>query len=255
MVSVPSQYQPDITAAAQGTGIPASVVGAQAQEESGFNPAAVSSAGAEGFWQFLPSTYQGVAAQAGVPSNSEFNVGDETKAYVVYMNQLLQQEGGSIYKALEAYNAGPGNLSAGAGYANAIMQNAGVSTSATAGTPTQTAQTAGLTIGIPGLGNIGIPSPTSIGEDIISGLFGGLLNMLGLSTLKDLLQRLALILLGVLLLIVGIRVLSQGRSQQTFNIQTGSETETTPTRKRTSTTKSGGLRTGAVDAAEAAAVA
>jgi hypothetical protein len=48
------------------------------------------------------------------------------------MTALLKQEGGSIRKALAAYNAGPGNLGAGYGYADGILSAAGSPGSATA---------------------------------------------------------------------------------------------------------------------------
>lgn len=268
MVTVPSSYVSLVQEAASGTGLPYGVVASQANTESGFQAGATSSAGAEGWLQFLPSTYSGVASQAGVPANSEYNPADEVRAYVVYMNQLLAEEGGSIYKALEAYNAGPGNLGAGAGYANSIMSAAGTPTNATA---TQQASTtaAGFTIPnplnlIPGVGNIGSDIFGNIGQDLI----GPLLSTLGLPSLKDALERFALIILGFVLVIVGIFVLTSGgggggQPIQITNTTTPTETTTTrrvntPVVKHTSTTKSAVKGAGgniASDAIEAAAVA
>jgi len=54
--AVPSQYQGAIDAAAAATGVPASVIAAMIQRESGFNPNAVSPTGAVGLMQILPST-------------------------------------------------------------------------------------------------------------------------------------------------------------------------------------------------------
>lgn len=206
-VQVPSQYQQYVTDAANKTGLPVAVVAAQANVESGFNPNAVSPAGAKGFWQFMPGTYNAVAKQAGVPQNTEFNVADETKAYEVYMNQLLAQEGGNVYKALEAYNAGPGNLPAGSAYAASILNAAGQPKSL------QATQNATLTgIHIPGTP---WTIPTSPG-DVTSGianqfkdLFNAMLSGLGVPSLKDALQRLGLILLGVALIIVGLIMISK----------------------------------------------
>lgn len=118
MTAVPSQYQSYVTAAAKATGIPEAVVAAQIEAESSFNPNAVSPAGAEGIAQFEPGTF------AAYGSGSPFDVGDAFAAYAKYMSALLKQEGGDVRKALEAYNAGPGNLPAGSGYANLILQNA-----------------------------------------------------------------------------------------------------------------------------------
>jgi hypothetical protein len=258
MVTVPSAYQGYVNSMAQATGIPAPVVAAQANEESGFNASAVSSAGAEGWLQFLPSTYNAYATQAGVPQGSEFNPGDEAKVYDVYMTQLLKQEGGSVFKALEAYNAGPGNLSAGSGYANAILKAAGQSSSLQAGA---------------GTGSAGNATTTSSGFNLLDPatwlptVFNSAATVLGVSSFKDMMQRLGLILLGVTLILVGILVLARGNNSSKINITTGSSTDengqTTTTRRvkhplgsSTSKTVSGGsMETGAGKAIEAAAVA
>jgi hypothetical protein len=175
--------------------------------ESGFNPNAVSPAGAEGFWQFMPTTYNAVAAQAQVPQGTEFNVADETKAYEVYMNQLLAQEGGNVYKALEAYNAGPGNLAAGSAYAKSILDAAGQSKNLQA---TQSATTTGIHIPNP----LNIPGDitnavTNQFKDMFNAILGGITSALGVPNFKDLLQRLGLILLGVALIIIGLIMLSR----------------------------------------------
>jgi len=130
-INVPSAYQSYVDAAAKKLGIPASVVAAQIQTESDWNPNAVSPAGAEGIAQFLPSTFTSYG------QGSPFNVSDAFTAYTNYMSVLLKQEGGSIQKALEAYNAGPGDLSAGAGYADSILALAGegINASSTGTTP------------------------------------------------------------------------------------------------------------------------
>lgn len=129
MISVPSAYKQYVADAAAATGLPQQVVAAQIQLESNWNPRAKSGAGAEGIAQFMPGTF----AEYGPKGGSPYNVADAFKAYVAYMKQLLRQEGGDIRKALEAYNAGPGNLSAGASYASTILQRAGQSGSPTAG--------------------------------------------------------------------------------------------------------------------------
>lgn len=117
--TVPAQYSVDVTNAAAQLGIPASVVAAQINLESGFDPTALSRTGAQGIAQFEPGTW------ASYGTGSPDNPTNAFAAYVKYMSVLLKQEGGSIYDALEAYNAGPGNLSAGSGYASTILSNAG----------------------------------------------------------------------------------------------------------------------------------
>lgn len=121
MTTVPAQYQGYVRDAASALGIPEQVVAAQIDLESSFNPQAKSPAGAEGIAQFEPGTF----AQYGPKGGSPYNVGDAFTAYVAYMRELLHQEGGDLRKALEAYNAGPGNLPAGAGYASQILSAAG----------------------------------------------------------------------------------------------------------------------------------
>jgi hypothetical protein len=65
------------------------------------------------------------------------------------MNQLLAEEHGDVRNALAAYNAGPGNLSAGYGYADSILSLAGQSPNVQvgadqAGVPTTTAAGSGI---------------------------------------------------------------------------------------------------------------
>lgn len=123
MVDVPSQYQSIVTQAASGTGLPADVVAAQIQEESGFNPGALSPTGAEGMFQFEPGTY----ATEGGAAGTEDTPSVEVNAYITFMKQLLAWANGDVAKALAAYNAGQGNWQAGEGYASTILANAGSS--------------------------------------------------------------------------------------------------------------------------------
>lgn len=117
---VPNQYVSEVNAAASALGIPAAVVASQINEESGFQPDVTSPTGAQGIAQFEPGTW----SQYG--SGSAYDATDAFTAYTKYMGVLLKQESGSVFDALEAYNAGPGNLKAGSGYAQTIMSNAGL---------------------------------------------------------------------------------------------------------------------------------
>ena len=101
------------------TGIPYNVIACQANLESGFNDNAVSPAGAEGWLQFLPSTFRSYW------HGSPFNPVDAANAYIVFMRALLREFGGNLRDALAAYNAGPGNIGAGMGYADTILSCAG----------------------------------------------------------------------------------------------------------------------------------
>jgi Transglycosylase SLT domain/LysM domain len=119
--SSPSSVTGYIQQAAQGTGLPESVVAAQVQVESSYNPGAVSPAGAEGPYQFMPSTW----ATLGFPAGQEFDWGTSTQAYISFMRMLLAWSGGNVQQALAAYNAGQANWQVGLGYADQILSMAG----------------------------------------------------------------------------------------------------------------------------------
>ena len=75
----------------------------QIQEESGFNPQAISPAGAEGIAQFMPAT----AASLGI---DPWNPTQALNGAAELMASLQAQFGGSYAMALAAYNAGPGTV-------------------------------------------------------------------------------------------------------------------------------------------------
>ena len=120
-------------------GIPCTVVRAQLNAESGGQPGLTSSAGAEGPWQFLPSTWSGLGC-----TGSFDDPNGSTKCYAKYMYQLMQQYHGNVRDALAAYNAGPLHISAGYGYADGILAAAGQpqNTRAAGGTGAAQADTA-----------------------------------------------------------------------------------------------------------------
>ncbi len=132
-VNVPLAYQSLVLYMSQSTHLPYQVVACQANEESGFQAFVVSPAGAQGWLQFIPSTW------ASVGHGSPFNVVDAAQAYVVLMRQLLREFNGSARLALAAYNAGPGNITAGLGYADTILRCAGSPSVINVGVPTGTA--------------------------------------------------------------------------------------------------------------------
>jgi soluble lytic murein transglycosylase len=83
------------------------------RQESGFNAAAVSSSGALGLMQLLPSTAREVAGKLSVPfvqdkltSDPQYNVTLGSQ----YLAEMLRRFGGSYEIALAAYNAGPGRV-------------------------------------------------------------------------------------------------------------------------------------------------
>jgi len=99
--SVSNDYASIARQAATSAGISPDLFVRQIQQESGFNPGAVSPAGAVGIAQFMPAT----AASMGV------NPYDPTSALyggARLMAQLNNEFGGNYAKALAAYNGGPG---------------------------------------------------------------------------------------------------------------------------------------------------
>jgi hypothetical protein len=131
---VPAKYRPWVRSAATGTGLPASVVAAQINNESGFDPNATSPTGAQGIAQFEPGTWKSQHVKG-----SPYNPTDALAGYNKLMSSLLNQYNGNIRDALAAYNAGPGNLAAGYGYADSILSKAGLPRTSSAGSPSTTA--------------------------------------------------------------------------------------------------------------------
>lgn len=88
---------------AQHSGISADVFERQIQQESGFNPNAMSPAGAVGIAQIMPST----AANWGV---DPFNPVQSLSAAADHMAWYINHYGGDYAKGLAAYNAGTSSL-------------------------------------------------------------------------------------------------------------------------------------------------
>jgi soluble lytic murein transglycosylase-like protein len=99
-----SPYVPLARLAAIKAGLPPDLFVRQIQIESGFNPTAVSPAGAVGIAQFLPTTAAGLGINPWKPQEALTGAARLMASYV-------QSYQGDYAKALAAYNAGSGGVS------------------------------------------------------------------------------------------------------------------------------------------------
>ncbi len=106
---VPARLEPLIREAARAHGLPAALVAAVAAAESGFDARALSSKGAAGLMQLLPTTAR------------RFDVADRFVAEqslrggAAYLRWLHGRFGGDLVRVLAAYNAGEGAVDAAGG--------------------------------------------------------------------------------------------------------------------------------------------
>lgn len=98
-------------------GVDAALLAAIAEQESGFNQGSQSEAGAVGIMQLMPPTAEGLGVDA---TDLAGNIEGGAK----YIRQMLDQFGGDVHKALEAYNGGPGGVGTAQTmkYADEVMQ-------------------------------------------------------------------------------------------------------------------------------------
>jgi soluble lytic murein transglycosylase len=98
-----------LTQAASGAGLDPQVVAAVALQESAFNPLAVSSAGARGLLQVMPSVGAELARSLGLARfdpNDLFDPGTNLKLGCAHLSEYRRRFR-SMPQALAAYNGGP----------------------------------------------------------------------------------------------------------------------------------------------------
>lgn len=106
------RYQRELTRATEATNLDPALLLAVMVRESGGDPAAISSSGAQGLMQLMPGT----AREVGVddPADPAQNL----QGGATYLSRMLRRYDGDLDLALAAYNAGPGAVDRAGGVPN-----------------------------------------------------------------------------------------------------------------------------------------
>jgi soluble lytic murein transglycosylase len=110
----PLQHREALVAQAQARGLDPSLVAAVIWQESTFDAGAVSSAGARGLMQVMPSTGRQLSRGLGRRPRTR-DLHDPKVSLelgTLYLKQMLDRFGGRVEQALAAYNAGPHRVNA-----------------------------------------------------------------------------------------------------------------------------------------------
>jgi soluble lytic murein transglycosylase len=106
----PIQFTDLLTQNAGAAGVDPALVAAVIQQESTFDPGAVSAVGAHGLMQLMPPTGRALARAAGIKKLAVSQLHDPAiglKLGTVYLREMIDRFGGKIERAVAAYNAGP----------------------------------------------------------------------------------------------------------------------------------------------------
>jgi hypothetical protein len=90
-----------VDSASRRSGVPADLISAVIQQESGFRPCSVSEKGAVGLMQLMPSTAEGLGVA------DAFDPDQNVEAGAALLKTLIERYGGDLNRVLGAYNAGP----------------------------------------------------------------------------------------------------------------------------------------------------
>jgi len=110
----PQVFWPEISQQAQTAGLNPYLVLSIIRQESAFNPTAISSSGARGLMQLMPTTAQEVLTRLKLPQEPVSRLHDPQLSITLgthYFAGLMQRYQGNVVLALAGYNAGPGRAS------------------------------------------------------------------------------------------------------------------------------------------------
>jgi len=106
----PQVFWPQVSQLAQTKGLNPYLVLSLIRQESAFNPAAISSSGARGLMQLMPTTAQELLTKLKLPQEPASRLHDPQLSITLgthYFAGLMQRYQGNVVLALTGYNAGP----------------------------------------------------------------------------------------------------------------------------------------------------
>ena len=106
----PQVFWPQVSQLAQTKGLNPYLVLSIIRQESAFNPAAISSSGARGLMQLMPTTAQELLTKLKLPQEPASRLHDPQLSLTLgthYFAGLMQRYQGNVVLALTGYNAGP----------------------------------------------------------------------------------------------------------------------------------------------------